>query len=108
METHAGNSIQVRRASTRETAEERKARTASATAEHKRRAVQRAVDDPTRLDGAAQVVHAALIQEKLARSWAVRLAAQLPPFTPEEIAEAGRLAAQIDGRRQAEPEQAAS
>lgn len=34
-----------------------------------------------------------------ADAWAERLAAQLPPFTPDEIAELGRLAAAIDGRR---------
>ena len=90
------------------TPEQRQAQTANARTEFKRRAIQRAVDDPARLERAAEVVHAAAAQDKLPSTWAARIAATLPPFTPEEIAEAGRLAAQIDGRLQAEPEQAAS
>lgn len=35
-------------------------------------------------------------------AWAARIAAELPPFTAEEAAEAGRLAAQIDARRTAD------
>lgn len=45
-----------------------------------------------------------------AAAWADRIAATLPPFTPAEAAEAGRLAAKIDARRrerQAETRQAA-
>lgn len=34
-----------------------------------------------------------------ANAWAERLAAQLPPFTPAEAAEVGRIAARIDARR---------
>lgn len=36
-----------------------------------------------------------------AKAWAKRIAASLPPFTPEEAAEVGRLAAIIDARRHA-------
>lgn len=38
-------------------------------------------------------------QRDRSEAWAKRLAAQLPPFTPEEAAEVGRLAATIDARR---------
>lgn len=34
-----------------------------------------------------------------AEAWAARIAATLPPLTPPEIAELGRLAATIDARR---------
>lgn len=39
-------------------------------------------------------------------AWAERLAAQLPPFTPAEAAEVGRIAATIDARRAEKARQA--
>jgi hypothetical protein len=36
-------------------------------------------------------------------AWAEREAAKLPPFTAEEAAEVGRLAARIDARRTTQP-----
>ncbi|MEV8510804.1 hypothetical protein [Dactylosporangium sp. NPDC051484] len=39
------------------------------------------------------------MDKQKAEAWARRIAAQLPPFTPEEAAEIGRLAAVIDARR---------
>lgn len=38
-------------------------------------------------------------EQRNSEAWAQRLAAQLPPFTPAEAAEVGRLAASIDARR---------
>lgn len=42
-----------------------------------------------------------------ADAWARRLAAQLPPFTADEIADLGRLAATIDARRRTQHTQPA-
>lgn len=44
--------------------------------------------------------------EARAEAWAERLAAQLPPFTPEEAREVGRIAATIDARRAEKDRQA--